>query len=73
VAHPYYGAAETNYDAWVGYRKKFKHVDWRVQLNVYNIGVGKELIPVGAQPDGSIAAWRIAPEQRFKLTNTFTF
>jgi hypothetical protein len=73
VQHPHYGPSETNYDAWIGYRKKFRYFDWRIQLNVRNIGVGKELIPVGAQPDGSIAGWRIAPEETWKVSTTFTF
>jgi catecholate siderophore receptor len=73
IRNPHLGPIETNYDAWIGYRRKFRHFDWRIQLNVYNIGVGKELIPVSAQPDGSIAGWRIAPEQRWTLRNTFTF
>jgi hypothetical protein len=73
VRNPHYGPTQTNYDAWIGYRKKFQHFDWRVQLNVRNIGVGEELIPVGAQPDGSIAGWRIAPEETWKVSTTFTF
>ena len=73
VQHPHYGPSETNYDAWIGYRKKFRYFDWRIQLNVRNIGVGEELIPVAAQPDGSIAGWRIAPEETWKVSTTFTF
>lgn len=73
VRHPYYGPTETSYNAWISYRKKFKKFNWSVQLNVNNIGVGEELIPVSAQPDGSVAAWRIAPEQVFQLRNTISF
>jgi hypothetical protein len=73
VRNPYYAPSETNYDAWVGYRRKFAKFNWSIQLNVRNIGVGNELIPVSAQPDGSIAGWRIAPSQSWTLRNTFTF
>jgi hypothetical protein len=73
VRHAYYAPAETNYDGWIGYRRKFKSFDWRIQLNVHNIGVGNELIPVLAQPDGSIAGWRIAPSQFWSLRSTFMF
>jgi hypothetical protein len=73
VKNPYYGPRETNYDAWIGYGKKFRRFNWRIQLNVQNIGVGDELIPVSAQPDGSINSWRIAAEQSWTLRNTFTF
>lgn len=75
VANPYYGPEETNLDAWIGYRRKISKdkIAWHVQLNVKNIGVGNELIPVNTQPDGSIAAWRIAQPQTWTLTNTFEF
>ena len=48
-------------------------VTWRAQLNVSNVGVGDELIPVTVQPDGTPAAWRIRPSQQIFLTNTFRF
>ena len=73
VRHPYYGPAETSFDAWIGYGRKFRKVSWKVQLNVRNIGVGNELIPVGAQPDGSVNSWRIREAQTWSLRNTFTF
>lgn len=73
VQNPYYAPSETNYDAWIGYRRKFEKFDWAIQLNVRNIGVGDELIPISAQPDGSIAGWRIAPAQSWTLRNTFSF
>lgn len=73
VRHPHYGPTETNYDAWVSYGRKFRHFNWRVQLNVQNIGIGNELIPVNAQPDGSIAGWRVRPAQTWTLRNTLSF
>ncbi|HWA26524.1 MAG TPA: TonB-dependent receptor plug domain-containing protein [Lacunisphaera sp.] len=73
IHHPYYAPTQTNYDAWIGYRRKFEKFDWQVQLNVRNIGVGNELIPVSAQPDGSVNAWRIRESQTWSLRNTFTF
>jgi hypothetical protein len=73
VRNPYYAPSEMNYDAWVGYRRKFKNFDWRIQVNVKNIGVGDDLIPIVAQPDGSISGWRIAPSQSWTLRNTFSF
>jgi hypothetical protein len=44
-----------------------------VQLNVRNLGVGNELIPVSAQPDGTPNSWRIRESQAWSLRNTFTF
>jgi hypothetical protein len=73
VNNPYYAPSETDFDAWVGYRREFENFTWRVQLNVRNIGAGDELIPIAAQPDGSISGWRIAPSQTWSLRNTFSF
>ncbi len=74
TARPYYGPAEVNYDAWIGYgRKLSKKVRWQAQLNVRNLGVQNKLIPIAAQPDGSIAAYRIAEPVVWTLTNTFKF
>jgi outer membrane receptor protein involved in Fe transport len=73
VHNPYYGSDEINFDAWVGYTRKFKQVTFKAQLNVKNIGVGDELIPVSAQPDGSVAAWRIREPQYISLRTTFSF
>lgn len=71
--NPYYGPSETNFDAHIGYTRKFRTFTWSVQLNVRNIGIGDELIPVSAQPDGSIASWRIRAEETWSLRSTFTF
>ncbi len=74
VKHPFFGSTEINYDAWIGYSQKLRNrYAWNVQLNLKNIGVGDKLIPVNAQPDGSINAWRIAESMKWTLTNTFAF
>lgn len=74
VRHPYYGSAEVNYDAWIGFRRKiFSGLTWKIQLNVRNIGVRDKLIPVAAQPDGSICGWRIAEPMTTSLVNTVEF
>lgn len=75
VQHPFYGPDELNFDAWVGYQSKIMRdkVVLRVQLNVRNIGVKDELIPIRINPDGKEAAWSIAESQRFTLTTRFSF
>ena len=71
---PYKEKALWDFDAWVGYGRKINNkIFWRAQLNVSNIGVGNELIPVTVQPDGTPAAWRMRPSQQISLTNTFSF
>ena len=74
LANPYLGDAEMNLDLWVGYSRRLSdRIDWRVQLNVRNVGNGNGLIPVTVQPDGTPATWRIAPHQSWSLTNSFRF
>lgn len=73
--HPYYGPTETNVDFWASYERRIsKKLDWKVQFNVVNaIGPG-DLIAVNVQSfNGAPAAYRLPPERRFYLTNTFKF
>ncbi len=75
IANPYRGPAETNVDLWVGYgrRQVWLNVDWRIQLNVRNVGQRDGLIPITVQPDGSPAGYRISPVQAWSLSNSFKF
>lgn len=74
IANPYHGPSLDAVDLWVGYSHKLTaKVNWRVQLNVRDVGAGKKLIPLSAQYDGTVAAWGIAPSQSWTLTNTFSF
>ena len=74
LSNPYMGPTETNFDLWVGYHRKVaRNIDWRIQLNVRNVGDGNSLIPITVQPDGSAGGYRIAPYQAWSLTNTFNF
>ncbi|MCB1120708.1 MAG: TonB-dependent receptor plug domain-containing protein [Verrucomicrobiae bacterium] len=72
--NPYPGPSEDNFDLWVGYNTKLTDkIDWRIQLNVYNVGDDERLIPLTTQPDGTPAGYRIAPTQIWRLTSTFSF
>jgi outer membrane receptor protein involved in Fe transport len=74
VTRPYYGPRTANYDMWAGYQRKIgKRLNWNIKLNIRNIGVHDKLIPVSTQPDGSVAAWRIADPMTWSVANTFTF
>jgi len=74
LEHPFRGPSETNFDFWVGYTRKLSEkLTWHIQLNVKDAFKTKSLIPISYQPDGTAAAYRIAPVQTFTLTNTFTF
>jgi hypothetical protein len=72
--NPIMGPREDAIDFWIGYgRRLTEKIDWHIQLNVRNAFDGNKLIPLTAQPDGSVAAWRIAPGQTWQITNTFKF
>ncbi|HVT73740.1 MAG TPA: TonB-dependent receptor plug domain-containing protein [Lacunisphaera sp.] len=75
LTKPYYGPSEDALDLWVSYERKLtQKLNWRIQLNVYNVGQNDKLIPISVEPDGHTwAAARIAPVQEWQLTNTFSF
>jgi outer membrane receptor protein involved in Fe transport len=75
LTKPYYGPAEDAVDLWASYEHKVtKKIDWRIQLNVFNVGKKDALIPISVEPDGHTwAAARIAPVQEWQLSNTFMF
>ncbi len=74
AANPIYGPSETDIDAWIGYQRVLKNgIDWSIQLNVRNLFSDDELIPISANPDGTIAQARIPSETVWTLTNTFKF
>ena len=72
--NPYPGPSESNLDLWLGYDMKLTDkIDWRIQLNVYNVGYDESLIPLTTQPDGTPAGYRISPTQIWRVTSTFKF
>lgn len=75
LSSPYRGPSETRVDAWVGYTTMIleDRVTLRFQLNVRNLMDQKDIVPVSAQPDGSIQSW-FAPQGRtFNLRTVFEF
>lgn len=74
VTKPWKGASEDHLDLWVGYGCPLtEKIDWRIQLNVKNVGESDHLVPVNMQPDGSVALSRIAYGTSWFVTTTFTF
>jgi outer membrane receptor protein involved in Fe transport len=74
LSQPFYGPAEKNIDLWIGYSHRLNaKLNWRIQANVANVGKRNSLIPITTQPDGTVAAWRIAPTQVWSVTNTIEF
>lgn len=74
VSNPIYAPRETNYDAWIGYQRKLTNkITWVIQLNVRDLFAKNELIPILANPDGTVAQVRIPSRTTWQLTNTFSF
>ena len=74
VNKPLYGTIDEHFDAWVGYQRKLtSKIDWRIQLNIYNVGESPHLAPASLEPDGSWAQVRILEGQKFEVSNKFMF
>jgi outer membrane receptor protein involved in Fe transport len=75
LSKPYYGPALGYFDLWASYEHKVtKKIDWKIQINLYNVGKRDSLIPISVEPDGHTwAAARIAPVQEWQLANSFMF
>ncbi|HEY0945233.1 MAG TPA: TonB-dependent receptor, partial [Opitutaceae bacterium] len=75
LSRPYYGPEEDAVDLWASYERKLTDkIRWKIQLNVRNAFAKEELIPISVQPDGQTwASVRIAPNQEWFVTNTFSF
>ncbi len=77
VANPYWGPTDLAVDASCSYTRKIKFggtpITWRIGLNCRNLNADDTLIPIRANPDGTVGTLRIPPERMFSLTNSFTF
>ncbi len=74
VTKPFKSPSEDGIDLWLGYERKLTaKLNWRIQLNLRNVGDDSHLIPISIQPDGSPAQFRIAEKMSWSVTNTFTF
>ena len=75
LSKPYYGPTWNSVDLWASYERKLTDkINWRIQLNVYNLGKKDDLIPISIEPDGHTwASVRVAPVETWELTSTFSF
>ncbi|MCF3649161.1 TonB-dependent receptor plug domain-containing protein [Synoicihabitans lomoniglobus] len=71
---PFKGGSTGHLDVWVGYSRPLSEkVDWRIQLNMRNVGESKGLEPVSINPDGTTGFSRITEGMSWNLSNTFEF
>jgi hypothetical protein len=78
LANPFFGPDETMVDAWIGWKKELgiilgKDTLLKVQLNIRNLLNEDDLIPVRANPDGTIPVVRIPSERRFELRGSLSY
>jgi hypothetical protein len=74
VGKPLYGRIVEHGDLWIGYSRKLtSKLDWKIQLNISNVGESPHLTPVSVEPDGTWAQQRIEMGQSYLITNTIKF
>jgi hypothetical protein len=75
VGEPLMGPTEHHFDGWVGYQRRVfaNKINWRIQVNLTNIGESTRLLPAQYEPDGSLALARIENGMEWTLSNTFQF
>jgi hypothetical protein len=74
IDKPYRGKSDSHFDMWIGYSRKLNYnLNWRIQLNIRDVGEKDRLTPSAINPDGSVALARIQEGMGFRLTNTIEF
>lgn len=74
VNQPRYGTMDSHFDLWIGYQRKLSEkLDWRVQINLRNVGEVVHRTPISVEPDGTWAQQRIVNGQTFEVSNKFMF
>jgi hypothetical protein len=75
ITEPWYGPTDAHVDLWLGYQHRVyaNKVNWRIQLNLTNVGEATHLVPAQYEPDGSLALARIENGMEWALTNSFDF
>jgi hypothetical protein len=75
LTKPYHGPSEGALDLWTSYEHKLTDkIGWKIQFNIRNAFAKDKLIPVSIEADGKTwASVRVAPNQEWFVTNTFSF
>jgi hypothetical protein len=74
TSKPWYGETDAHFDLWTGYERAISSkIDWRIQLNLRNVGEDVGLVTVSRNPDGAVAFSRIQEGMTWTITNTFSF
>ena len=74
IDKPHMGPTMWNGDMWISYKRPLTDkMDMKLQLNIRNLLGDTDLIPVSANPDGRIIAYRNSNPRDIFLTSTFSF
>lgn len=75
ISNPYFGPGETSYDCWLSYKRHILRdkIQAKFQLNVRNVFADDDIIPIGTQPDGTVAVIRIGEPTTYTLSARFEF
>jgi len=74
ISKPWKGDSESHLDLWFGHSRMIRQgVNWKIQVNLRNVGESKGLTPVSINPNGTVAFSRITEGMVWQLSNTFEF
>ena len=72
--NPYRDSSRTTFDLWLKYGMKLTDkIDWRIQLNIFNVGNDKGTVPLFVNPDGTFGTLGIRDGRSWRISNTFEF
>lgn len=74
ISQPFRDSSRTTGDLWLKYSRKLSDkIDWRIQLNIFNVADDKGTVPLFVNPDGTFGTLGIREGRSWQITNTFEF
>ncbi|MCB1124280.1 MAG: hypothetical protein KJT03_22200, partial [Verrucomicrobiae bacterium] len=74
ISSPYRDSSRITYDTWFRYKTKLTDkIDWRIQLNIFNVADDWGTVPLHINPDGTVGTRGIRDGRSWQLSNTFEF
>lgn len=74
LSQPFTDTSRETADLWLKYSTKLTDkIDWRIQLNIFNVFDDKGTVPLFVNPDGTFGTLGIREGRSWQITNTFEF
>ena len=74
IDNPFKDSTREMFDLWFKFHTKLTDkIDWRIQLNIFNVADDKGTVPLWINPDGSFGTLGIREGRSWQLSNTFEF